>query len=104
MITEGQADLFAMSLYPKLKPKQNKLENENQKNKLWDKIKKVLDCRECEIHEKYMFGNEQEELPWCIGYYFGKDIVENYLNNHKEISFKELINIPNKCFLEEYSV
>jgi len=40
-----------------------------------------------------MFGDEVENLPWCIGYVFGRSIVESFIQQHPNISFIDLINI-----------
>jgi uncharacterized protein YjaZ len=94
MITEGQADVFAESLYPNLKPQWNIINDRNKEIIYWEKIKPILFRKDREIHNKFMLGNEEEEMPWCIGYYFGKVIVEDYLRKYNDVSFKEIINIP----------
>ena len=46
------------------------------------------------VNEKYMFGNEKEGLPRGMGYSFGRAIVTEYLLNHSNMSFMELIDVP----------
>jgi uncharacterized protein YjaZ len=95
MITEGQADLFAMSLFPDLVPQWNQSFDAEKENKLWERIKPILYSTDHETHATYMFGNTEKELPWCIGYSFGRIIVEDFLHKHP-MSFSELLNVPAK--------
>jgi uncharacterized protein YjaZ len=101
MITEGQADAFAESLFPELIPQWNRLKDENSEIMLWKKIKPILFDKDRETHNKFMFGDEKEGLPWCIGYYFGRVIIGDYLSKNKNITFNELINIPSIDILQE---
>ena len=91
LINEGQADLFAMSLYPNLQPQWNEPFSKAIESTLWTKMKLALDSTDREIHEKYMFGSEELDLPWCVGYSFGRMIVADYLEQNPEINFTELI-------------
>lgn len=94
MLNEGQADLFAESLFPQLHPQWNRLPNNVSEQMLWEKFKPILSSTDQQIHRKFMFGNEAEKLPWCIGYVFGRLIVSDYMQNHKNLSFIDLINTP----------
>jgi uncharacterized protein YjaZ len=103
MITEGQADLFAESLFPELIPQWNRPFDEATENLLWERIVPVLTSTSHEIHSQYMFGNESEGLPWCMGYSFGRKIVESFLNKHEDMSFSVMIGIPAKQILKDSS-
>ena len=94
IINEGQADLFAESLFPNLIPQWNRDLNDATEAELWNKVKPMLFSTDREAYQAYMFGNEEEGLPWCIGYSFGRAMVADYLLNHPNISFAELINVP----------
>ena len=96
LITEGQADLFSESLFPSLKPQWNQPFDEEMETILWERLKPVLDSTDHNVHVLYTFGNESEGLPWCMGYSFGKAIVADYIANHPNITFPELIKIPHK--------
>jgi len=93
MISEGQADLFAMSLFPQLIPQWNKLLDNESEEKLWEIFKPVLFSADQQIHRNFIFGNETEKLPWCIGYVFGRLIVSDFLQKNPNITFADLINI-----------
>lgn len=101
MLTEGQADVFAERLFPELIPQWNRLKDKNSEEILWEKIKPILFDKDRETHNKFMFGDEKEGLPWCIGYYFGRLIIEDYLRKNKNITFNELINISSMDILQE---
>lgn len=99
MVTEGQADLFAESLFPELVPQWNRPYDNATETRLWERMKPVLSSTDHEIHAKYMFGNQNEGLPWCMGYSFGRKIVSAYLKEHAGLSFSALIDVPAKQFL-----
>jgi len=94
MITEGEADLFAESLFPELIPQWNRPFDSQTEKTLWERIKPVLFNTDPEIHAAYMFGDESKGLPWCMGYSFGKMIVTDYMKKHNNLSFSKLLDIP----------
>jgi len=96
LVNEGQADLFAESLFPDLKPQWNQSFDEQTEAILWERLKSVLNSRDQNVHDLYLFGNESEGIPWCMGYSFGKAIVTDYLLNHPNITFPELIEVSPK--------
>ncbi len=101
MITEGQADLFAENLFPDLIPQWNLPFNKDTEKILWNRIKPILASADSGIHTAYMFGDEAEDLPWCMGYSFGKMIVADYMKKHSGLSFSDLIDIPAKHIFRE---
>ena len=100
MITEGQADLFAMSLFPNSVPQWNQPFDTEKERMLWARINPILHSTDPEIHAAYMFGNDEKGLPWCVGYSFGRAIVSDYLQKHA-MSFSQLMNIPARQIFEE---
>jgi hypothetical protein len=91
MIIEGQADLFAESLFPQLTPKWNRPFDGATEAALWERCK-----TDASIHGACMFGDESIGLPWCMGYALGRAIVGDYMQKNPDISFMELIKItPN---------
>ena len=96
LVNEGQADLFSESLFPDLKPQWNRSFDEEMEAKLWKRLKPVLNSTDLKVHQLYLFGNENEGIPWCMGYSFGRAIVANYLLNYPDITFSELIKITPK--------
>jgi len=100
MVTEGQADLFAESLFPELIPQWNRPYSNETEVILWDQIKPILFSTDQQIHSVYMFGDQNKGLPWCMGYSFGRIIVADYLKENAGISFSELLNIPARNIFE----
>lgn len=100
MITEGQADLFAESLFPGLIPQWNRPFDNETEIALWNRIKPILQSKDQEVHSLFMFGKESENLPWCVGYSFGKMIVSDFLREHSALSFSELLAIPARQILQ----
>jgi len=99
MITEGQADLFAMNQYPGLTPLWNKTFDVNTEAVLWDRIKPVLNSTDPTIHNEYMFGDIEKGLPWCLGYSFGRIIVNDFLQN-QPMTFSDMLRVPAKQIFE----
>jgi uncharacterized protein YjaZ len=71
MLSDGQADAFAKSLYPTLSPTWIHQIPKGIERELWDKhyskSLNEIDYDYC----KYMFGNDEAGIPWCAGYFFG---------------------------------
>lgn len=101
MITEGQADMFAESLFPKLVPKWNRPFEGEADKLLWERFKPVLFSKDPSVHAKYIFGDESEGLPWCAGYSFGRAIVTGYMQKYPDTAFSELLDVtPEQIFKE----
>jgi uncharacterized protein YjaZ len=101
MISEGQADAFAKSLFPDLQPQWLSAVSRGEETDLWGKIKPILFSTDRSDFEKYMFGDEKSRLPWCIGYKFGHSIINSYLRSHPQVSFSELITVHPKEILND---
>lgn len=101
MLTEGQADAFAASLFPDLSPAWNRPFDGETEARLWEKMEPILFATEGRVHEKYMFGDEAGGLPWCAGYAFGLTIVGDYLGKHPGTPFADLIHVPAREMLRE---
>ena len=97
MIIEGQADLFAENLFPDLKPQWNQPFAEEVEAALWNRLQPALASTDQQEHGLYLFGNESEGLPWCVGYSFGRVIVADYLSKHPDLSFSGLIKVAPKA-------
>lgn len=93
MTSEGQADAFAKSLYGDLEPKWLSKLSEEEEKLYWSKFIKILESTDKSEHYTYMFGDPSKGLPWCIGYYFGYEIVKSYLLNNPQISYTKLVDI-----------
>lgn len=79
LIIDGEADSFALSLYPDLKPKWIFDLSEEIKLALWHKHYEGIVMKKDVDYPKYMFGDEASEIPWCAGYAVGYMLVQKYL-------------------------
>lgn len=92
-VSEGQADLFAMSLFPDLKPQWITPLDQEQETDWWNKVKPVMFSTDRRLFDRYMFGDEKEGLPWCMGYTIGNRIVSRYLAAHPQVTLTELVAV-----------
>lgn len=102
IINEGQADLFAQSIYPSFFPSWHRGVSPDCESSAWEILKKIL-CNVAPIEEfaPYMFGNESLNVPTNAGYYFGHAIVNDYLKKHPGMSFSELLQTPHRAIFNE---
>jgi uncharacterized protein YjaZ len=100
MLNEGQADWFAESLFPTLQPQWNRLAEHDSEEELWAKLKPVLFSKDPDLHNTFMFGDEAEGLPWCVGYVFGRLIVGSYLQANPSHTPTDLLHTPTRDILQ----
>ena len=91
--------MFAMSLFSDLTPQWNQPFDAEKEKALWEQIKPILYSTDPTAHSDFMFGNKEKDLPWCLGYSFGRMVVEDFLKK-QPMSFSELLNIPAKQIFE----
>jgi uncharacterized protein YjaZ len=97
IINEGEADVFAQSIFPDTVPSWHKGVAEEEELKVFSKMKEVLEEQlPIETAASYMFGNEEMGIPRNAGYYFGVKIVKAFLEKHPGMSFEALIKVPHK--------
>lgn len=106
MITEGEADAFAMSIYKNLVPSWHKGVSQAEEKYVWKKIKSVMNekmpIKEC---SKYMFGNKELGIPKNAGYYYAIKIINVFMENHKGMTISELLTInPLEIYEEVNSI
>jgi len=93
MLTDGQADSFAKSIYPTLRPSWIHQIPEELEKQLWVKhYSKVLNDTDFD-YCRYMFGDVDSGIPWCAGYYYGYKIIDCFRKHNKEIGFKNIIEM-----------
>lgn len=100
LIIDGEADSFAMELYPKLRPQWLFGMSEDEIQCIWeDKYKAVAESTEVD-YVSYMFGSVENEIPWCAGYAVGYMLVQNYLGITKK-SVVEILEIKPEVMLKQ---
>ena len=84
LIIDGEADSFAMELYPKLRPQWLFGMSDDEILCIWEnKYKAVAESTEVD-YVSYMFGSIENEIPWCAGYAVGYMLVQRYLGITKK--------------------
>ena len=85
LIIDGEADHFALELYPNLKPQWLFGLSEEEIRALWtNRYKNIVESQQVD-YATYMFGNEEEHIPWCAGYAIGYILVQEYLHITKKL-------------------
>ena len=99
IITEGLADSFAKSLYPKLTVNWINGLNSEQKKEQWQKIKSILFNEITpQVYMRLFFENDT--TPVFTGYNIGFAIIQSYLKFHNT-KFTDLMKMDSKEILEE---
>lgn len=100
LIIDGEADSFAMELYPKLRPQWLFGMSENEIHCIWEnKYKAIAESTEVD-YVSYMFGSIENEIPWCAGYAVGYMLVQNYLGITKK-SVAEILELKPEVMLKQ---
>lgn len=93
MLTDGQANSFAKSLYPTLNPAWIHQISKELEQELWNQhYSKLLNDTDFD-YSRYMFGDDEAGIPWCAGYYFGDKIIDCYKKRYKDVDFKNIIEM-----------
>lgn len=79
LVIDGEADSFALQLYPDLKPQWLFGMSNEEIQDVWNEKYKNLVFDTDVDYVTYMFGNEALGIPWCAGYAIGYFVVQEYL-------------------------
>ncbi len=98
IINEGEADYFATTLHPGINP-QWLSSDEQVIKESWNALKNALDEQDQSRFDKYMFGSEEENIPWAAGYKVGYHCVSLYMTKLGSADFNALLNtVPDNIF------
>jgi uncharacterized protein YjaZ len=93
LLIDGEADSFALSLYPEMKPKWLFDMTEADEKSLWrEHYSKIVLQRDVD-YGRYMFGDASSGIPWCTGYAVGYRIVRRFLEINDGVSFGQLLKL-----------
>jgi Predicted Zn-dependent protease len=93
LLIDGEADCFALSFHPELRPKWlYDISKESEKD-LWKNQYSKVVLKQDVDYCKYMFGDESIGIPWCAGYAIGHRIVNQFLINNPNITFGMLLEM-----------
>lgn len=93
LLIDGEADSFALSLYPELKPSWLFDMSKECEEKLWQKYYSDLITQIDVDYPKYMFGDEKNNIPWCAGYTIGFRIMQTFKKHNPLVDFKTLLEM-----------
>jgi uncharacterized protein YjaZ len=94
LLSDGQADAFALSVCPKLAPKWIGSVSPGEEAALWERYyKPYLTSAEFD-YPACMFGSKELGIPWCAGYTFGYKIIESFRRKYPEVTFRQLYETP----------
>lgn len=102
LVIDGEADSFALSLYPSLKPKWIFELTEEVKEQMWRENYADIVREKNVDYVKYMFGDETADIPGCCGYAIGYMLVQKYIRK-KGVSIKSILEINPYDILKEIS-
>ncbi|WP_342756625.1 DUF2268 domain-containing putative Zn-dependent protease [Kineothrix sedimenti] len=93
LLIDGEADSFALSFYPQLKPKWLFDLSESSEQILWKRHYSKIILKQNVDYSKYMFGDKKSQIPWCAGYTVGFRIVQKFLIKNPDITFRKLVEM-----------
>ena len=87
LILEGRADNFAAMAYPDIDSPWINLFGVEKEKFVWNMIEDRLDMRDGEFNMKMAVGDDH--VPFGSVYTIGYRIVQEFLNNHPELTLSE---------------
>ena len=102
IIAEGKADAFAVRLYPTLRPPHTDPLSPDERQRTWEAFQQLLEAPTETFREDFMFGLA-EGMPRWAGYRLGFEMVNGYLETHRELDPKAWTLLPAREFLDAFS-
>ncbi|MBE5960303.1 MAG: hypothetical protein E7256_02780 [Lachnospiraceae bacterium] len=91
LLTDGEADHFALSFYPDLKPKWLFQMTEEEIFKLFEEKYADIVKRTDVDYVTYMFGKKEKQIPWCAGYAVGFFLISQYQKINPQITYQTML-------------
>jgi len=89
LLSDGQANWFAHTLYPELQPAWDHALTPVQEIEQWRRMQPHLSSTDGDLQASFMFGDDQ--TPWCTGYTIGYHMIEAYLRAHPRTQITDLL-------------
>ena len=102
IIAEGKADVFAVRLFPALRPPHTDPLTPDERQLAWDVFQQQLKGATETFREDFMFGLAKGMPRWA-GYRLGFEMVTRYVEAHPELSVQDWTKLPARAFLDAYS-
>lgn len=93
LLIDGEADSFAHTLYPQLRPAWLYGLPRAEIEALWQSKYAPIVLRTDVDYETYMFGNAASGIPWCAGYAVGFAMVQDFLTKNP-VDVTGLLTMP----------
>lgn len=100
LIIDGEADSFALELYPTLQPKWLFDLSTEEIEELWQSKYQSIVTQQNIDYPTYMFGSEDAQIPWCAGYAIGYWLVQKYLRQTNQSAI-DILEIKPELLLEK---
>lgn len=101
MIAEGKADAFATRLFPSLRPPHTDELTPDERRRTWQAFQQQLAAPTDTFREDFMLG-VAEGMPRWAGYRLGFEMVNGYLERHRDLNVKTWTLLPAREFLEAF--
>jgi uncharacterized protein YjaZ len=101
IVAEGKADAFAARLFPTLRPPHTDPLPEEQRAQVWAAFQQQLDAPTATFRDDFMFGRG-EGMPRWAGYRLGFEMVNAYLEKHRDLDAPVWTMLPARVFLDAY--
>ena len=101
LLIDGEADSFARTLYPQLRPQWLFSLAQDEIRALWHTKYAELAQRTDVDYETYMFGSTDAGIPWCAGYAVGYALVQDFLYKNPQVDMPALLKLPPQQILEQ---
>lgn len=89
LVTEGEADSFAKTLFPDIDVPWIKALTPEQEREQWPVMQAALSSPDPATYTRFMFGDAPAGTPRYTGYTIGFRLVQAYLGRHPELSVAE---------------
>lgn len=99
MVTEGLADLFAMSINQDMRPPWTNALDHEQERRLWPRVHRRFGASDPTEIRRVLFG-DGDRMPLWTGYTFGHRIVSCYLKSHPGAHPPNLVGMPASAIFE----
>ena len=102
IVAEGKADAFAVRLFPALRPPHTDPLTPDERVRAWTAFQQQLDAPSATFRDDFMFGRAQGMPRWA-GYRLGFEMVNGYLEQHRDLDAPVWTMLPARVFLDAFA-
>jgi uncharacterized protein YjaZ len=101
LFIDGEADTFALELYPEAQPVWINALTPEQEARQWETMQPFLSGNDSAVYERFFFGEAASGTPSHTAYTIGYHIVQAYLKRHPGQTVLELMDKEARQILSE---